>query len=93
MYIYCNGYIGTTERMNEVFTLAKCLKDKLGPLSERMQKDSTMVVAPTNAVALTMKRHRSFWVSPAAWIAIGVTFFIFFIITVVIIVAINGNHN
>ena len=45
VYIYANGYIGKRQDLINVFSLAKELTDKIGPLASRLAKDSSIVVA------------------------------------------------
>jgi hypothetical protein len=56
VYIYCNGFITTSENLNQVFTLAKKLTDKLAPLASRLGRDSAIAATPINIIKVR-KRH------------------------------------
>jgi hypothetical protein len=48
IYIYVNGFIHDISTLNQVFTLAKKLTDKIAPLAGRLQNDSAIIPSPVN---------------------------------------------
>jgi hypothetical protein len=48
IYIYVNGFIHDISTLNQVFTLAKKLTDKIAPLAGRLQNDSAIIATPVN---------------------------------------------
>jgi hypothetical protein len=48
IYIYANSFVSKTDNLTQLFTLAKKLIEKLGPLASRLKNDSAIVAAPMN---------------------------------------------
>jgi len=56
IYIYCNGFVATTDNLTQVFALAKKLINKIAPLANRLSKDSAIISTPVNIIK-TRKSH------------------------------------
>ena len=50
IYIYCNGFIETTDNLTQVFALAKRLIDKIAPLASRLKNDFAIAATPINII-------------------------------------------
>lgn len=77
IYIYSNGYIGTTAGLTAAFALAKQLAAKLGPLASRMADDADMAVTPVN---LNQSRVNGRVARIFVWVTLG--FLILFILVI-----------
>ncbi len=75
IYIYANGYVSKSADLKQIFTLAKQLIDKIGPLAARLKNDSAIVLTPANNIK-SRKLYNNFDTVISA-LSIGFVIFMF----------------
>ncbi|MFI5271295.1 MAG: hypothetical protein ACHQT9_04620, partial [Candidatus Saccharimonadales bacterium] len=87
VYIYANGYIGNKQELIGAFTLAKKLIEKIGPLAERLARDSTIIPKPLTIADVRPNVTRKRTIKTFLAIIIGVPIVLCILLFVILVVA------